>query len=231
MKQFFRAVLAAAKELTISARAWMVAGAAILAAFALVGMVKTAKFWLPMLAVALLLSAGWYAYRKYQEKIPPERRRGLINAVSVSVSYALHQETPYSFDRVTPEEVAADARIVRDSGADIVSVRLLLLEKHPENIDTGLLRQVFALRFAQFSKSPGLMNCAYSREFPLLTLAGAELIGQELTLHVLYTDSRAAVFYCKRLREEQREARKRAAQAHSPHMENTPTTLTEDDLL
>lgn len=225
MKQFFAAVTVAAKDLTVKARAWLTAGAILAAAFALAGMILTVKYWGPVAIAAALLFFSLWGFEKYTAHIPPARKKKIVETVSAAVASALTGELPYKFDPVTAADVAYSIQVTRDGGADVSAVSLLLMEKNLENIDKRLVQHVFQARFNSFCRSPGFSECAFSPAYPLLTVAGAELVGHDLTLYVVYADNGAAAHYLDGLRERRRKAREQALQKQNAER------LGEDDFL
>lgn len=212
MKQFFAAVTVAAKDLTVKARAWLTAGAILAAAFALAGMILTVKYWGPVAIAAALLFFSLWGFEKYTAHIPPARKKKIVETVSAAVASALTGELPYKFDPVTAADVAYSIQVTRDGGADVSAVSLLLMEKNLENIDKRLVQHVFQARFNSFCRSPGFSECAFSPAYPLLTVAGAELVGHDLTLYVVYADNGAAAHYLDGLRDRRRKAKERELQ-------------------
>lgn len=212
MKRVFAAVAVAAKELTNRARACLLAGVCLLALFALAGMILTVKYWGPVAcATALLFFASW-AFDKYNAHIPPARKTKIRDTISAAVVSVLAGKLPYQFDPVTAADMAYSVQIIRDGGADVVTVTLLLMEKKLEEINLRLIRRIFQTRLISFCRSPGFAECAYSPAYPLLTVAGAELVGHDLTLHIVYADNGAAVHYLDGLREKQRKAKEQELQ-------------------
>lgn len=212
MKCFFAAVTEAAKELTKKARAWLTAGAILTAAFALAGMILTVKYWGPAACAAALAFFLWWVFEKYNAHIPPVRKKKIVETVSAAAASALAGDLPYRFDPATAADVAYSVQIMRDGGADVVTVGLLLLEKNLEEINLRLIQRVFQMRLNSFCRSPGFAECAYSPAYPLLTVAGAELVGHDLTLYIVYADNGAAVHYLDGLRERRRKAKEQELQ-------------------
>ena len=209
---FFRALSAATKEhLTPAAKLWAMAGAGLFTMFALVGMIKTAKIWSGAAAAALLLAICMYGYRQQQKQISPARKKQVLETVSNGVAFALAREMPYAFDRIPPEEIAHQSRLIRDEGANVATVRLLLLEKNRQEIDLRFLADVFQKRFYLFGKTPGITSLAYNPDFPLLALAGIERQERELLLYIVFADSRHAVAHWGKLQ-------KQLQAAHMPEM-------------
>lgn len=212
MKAFLTAVLAAAKDLKVKARAWLIAGASLLVLFALVGALCTVKIWGPVAVAAALLYFAFWALERYERHIPPARKSKIVETISAAVASALAGDLPYKFDSVTAADVAYSVQIMRDGGADMAAVSLLVMEKHPEEINLRLLEHVFQGRFNSFCRSPGFSESAYSPAYPLLTVAGSEIAGHDLILYVVYADNGAAVRYLDGLREKRRKARERTLQ-------------------
>lgn len=214
MKKFVAAVLAAAKDLTVKARAWLIAGASLLCLFALVGALRTVEFWGPVATAAALLYLGFRALEWRESHIPPARKSKIVETISAAVASALAGDLPYRFDSVTAADVAYNVQIMRDGGADVAAVSLLVTEKRPEEIDLHLLEHVFKSRFVSFCRSPGFLECAFNPAYPLLTVAGAEIVGHDLILYVVYADNGAAVRYLDNLRERRKKERKHDLENH-----------------
>lgn len=217
MKKLLSAMLAATRDNTAPpARAGLVVGLVLIVIFALAGMITTAQFWIPIALAAVLLATGWLSYKQYRKRIPQERKRLLVSIVSQAMAFSLQRELPYAFDRATSEELAHKVTVIRENDVDIVTAVLLTLEPNPHEMDMRLLAKIFRDRLAILGASPGLGATAYCSECSLLALVGMELIGQDLTIRVLFADTRAAVFYWKKLESQRLEAAKNQMHPHKP---------------
>ena len=211
MKQAIKAGWEQLARLPLRGRVALLAGGALLAFFALVGLLATASLWGPLVLLAALAALCVAGYRQYQKRIPPERLL-LIREVSVkAVCFALAGPLPYDIDRPTKQELIVRAKVSRENGADLVGVPLLLLEREPEQVDLKLLHRVFADRLATYSRAPGLGLSPCSQSCPLLALAGVEMMEGEITLRVLITDKAPALAYWRELQTEKQKQRAAAA--------------------